>query len=95
MAQWAVRPDDDLAEEEVTTISDEEWEATLRESAAQVVQMTDEEVRARFDKEARRIMGISGEEFIRRFDAGEFDDIPDDSDHIDFWPLTMWIPLVR
>lgn len=67
----------------------------LREAGTQIEEMSEEEVRARFDREAGRVAGISGEEFIRRFDAGEFDDVPDDLDHIDFWPLTMWIPVVR
>lgn len=91
MAQRAVRP----VEAEETTISDEQWEKMLRESAARVVEMSNEEVRALFDKEARRVMGIGGEEFIRRYDSGEYNDIPDDADHIGFWPLVMWVPLVR
>jgi hypothetical protein len=95
MAQRATRPEHEVVESEEITISDEQWEEMLRESAAQVVEMSVDEVRALFDKEARRIMGISGEEFIRRYDAGEFDNVPDDVDYIEFWPLTMWISVVR
>ncbi len=57
--------------------------------------LTDEEARAAFDAEARRVMGMSGEEFLRRYDAGEFDDVPDDWEHMDFTALEMLIPWGR
>ena len=57
--------------------------------------LTDEEARAIFDAEARRVMGMSGEEFLRRYDAGEFDDVPDDWEHMDFTALVMLIPWGR
>ncbi len=57
--------------------------------------LTDEEANAMFDREARQVMGMSGEEFLRRYDAGEFDDMPDDSEHLDYWDLVLSIPFGR
>ena len=57
--------------------------------------LTDEETRAIFDAEARKVMGMSGEEFLRRYDAGDFDEVPDDWEHMDFMRLVMMIPRGR
>ncbi|MGH2532145.1 MAG: hypothetical protein ACRDJW_07525 [Thermomicrobiales bacterium] len=57
--------------------------------------LSDEEAHALFDAKARRVMGISGDEFLRRYDAGEFDDIPDDREHLDYWDLVMLVPFGR
>lgn len=57
--------------------------------------LTKEEANALFDAEARQVMGMSGAEFLRRYDAGEFDDIPDDSEHLDFMSLVLSIPFGR
>lgn len=57
--------------------------------------LTDEEAHAIFDAEARRVMQMSGEEFLRRYDAGEYDDVPDDVDHLDFMDLVFLIPFGR
>ena len=55
----------------------------------------EEEVRAIFGREARQVMGMSGDEFLRRYDAGEFEDMPDDLDHLDYWDLVISIPFGR
>ena len=57
--------------------------------------LSDEEAHTIFDEEARRVMGMSGEEFLRRYDAGEFDDVPDDWEHLDYWSLVLSIPFGR
>lgn len=57
--------------------------------------LSDEEARTLFDAKARRVMAMSGDEFLRRYDAGEFDTIPDDLDHLDFWSLVLSIPFGR
>lgn len=57
--------------------------------------LTDEEAHAIFDKEARQVMGMSGEQFLRRYDAGEFKDMPDDINHLDYWDLVISIPFGR
>lgn len=57
--------------------------------------LTPEETRARFDAEARRVMGISGEEFLRRYDAGDFTDVHDDGENIEFTGLEALIPWGR
>lgn len=53
--------------------------------------LNDDEARAIVDEQARKVMGMSGEEFLRRYDAGEFNDIPDDWEHMDFTALVMLI----
>ena len=70
---------------------------TAERAEPSVKLLTEEESRADFDAEARRVMGMSGEEFLRRYDAGEFDDMPDTSakEHLDYWSLVMFIPIVR
>ncbi len=50
-----------------------------------------EGARARFDAEARRVMGMSGEEFLPRCDAGDFMNVHDDGENIDFEELEMLI----
>ena len=57
--------------------------------------ISDEDARARFDAEARRVMGMSGEEFLRRYDAGDFTDVHDEGENIDFVELEMLIPWGR
>lgn len=57
--------------------------------------LTPEETRVEFDAEARRVMGMSGEEFLRRYDAGDFGDVHDDGEDIDFVELEMLIPWGR
>lgn len=68
---------------------------TTKRTASGIRWLTDEEARAAFDAEARRVMGISGKEFLRRHDAGEFKDVPDDWEHMDFTALVMLIPWGR
>ena len=54
-----------------------------------------EEARARFDAEARRVMGMSGDEFLRRYDAGDFMDVHDDGENLEFVALEMLMPWGR
>ncbi len=68
---------------------------TAQHAEQSVRWLTDEEARALFDAEARRVMGISGEEFLRRYDAGDFMDVHDDGEDIDFVGLEMLIPWGR
>ncbi len=70
-------------------------ERTETEQGQGIHWVTDEEAHAIFDREARQVMGMSGEEFLRRYDAGEFDDMPDDNDHLDYWGLVLSIPFGR
>jgi hypothetical protein len=68
---------------------------TAEQTTSGVRWLTDEEAHALFDAEARKVMGMSGEEFLRRYDAGEFDDMPDDIEHLDYWSLVLSIPFGR
>ena len=54
-----------------------------------------QEARALFDAESQKLMGMSGEEFLRRYDAGEFDDILDDSEHLEIMRLAMMRSFAR
>lgn len=71
----------------------------MAETAEQTEQsprwLTDEEAHAKFDAEARRVMGMTGEEFLRRYDAGDFMDVHDDGENIEFVGLEMLIPWGR
>jgi hypothetical protein len=68
---------------------------TAERTEQRVRWLTDEEARTLFDQEARRVMGMSGEEFLRRYDAGDFTDVHDDGENIDFVALEMLIPWGR
>jgi hypothetical protein len=68
---------------------------TAQRTESGVRWLSDEEAHAMFDSEARRVMGISGEEFLRRYDAGEFQDVHDDGENLDFVELEMLIPFGR
>lgn len=57
--------------------------------------MSPEETRAVFDAEARRLMGMGGEEFLRCYDAGDFLDVHDDGENVDFVDLELLIPWGR
>lgn len=57
--------------------------------------LTDDEAHALFDAEARRVMGMVGDEFLRRYDAGDFMDVHDDGENIEFTGLEALIPWGR
>jgi hypothetical protein len=60
---------------------------TAQSTESGVRWLSDEDARALFDAEARRVMGMSGEEFLRRYDAGEFRDVHDAGENLDFVEL--------
>lgn len=57
--------------------------------------LTREETRIQFDAEARTVMGMSGDECLRRYGAGDFMDLHDEGENIEFTGPEAIIPWGR
>jgi hypothetical protein len=95
MAHPAIRRTEDPAAGGAGAIDDAQWEQILSDGAKRLRLVSDDEARALFDQRARHVVKMSGEEFLRRYDAGEFDDVPDDTEHGALIELIMLVPLGR